>query len=143
MSIGSEYDAFLVRAVEEHEMRGYYDDRDDDNETRALELGNDPVEFLCWLADLDLDLSDVQVTNRSGNKITGLAALIAHAPVYIREEAVQTIAAGIELFDVRVTLGNKTADLDLALISTAPEWLRAEIVAWTFAKLKEQNEVLA
>ena len=133
------FDAYLARELEDHERRGYENDAANDPaariEARALEITEAPLEFLCWLGCEDLELLDVTVTNRSGQEVTALAALVAHAPAWLREEAAQALATRSDFWDVKVTLGNNVTDLDVALLSTAPEWLRAEILDWVVARL--------
>ena len=134
------FDAYLARQLEDYESRRYAADaaesQEDRIETRALEITETPLEFLCWLGCEDLELLDVTVTNRSGQEVTALAALVAHAPAWLREEAAQALATRSDFWDVKVTLGNNVTDLDVALLSTAPEWLRAEILDWVVGRLE-------
>ena len=128
------YDAFLARELEDHERRG--DDADHLAELvaeRAIDLGNDAERFLEWIAEHDTRLWDIKVTSCiTGKQVTAAAALIAHAPAWLRELVLEGSEIHAEaLMDASVQYANgKSSPADVALIANAPEWLRAELVDW-------------
>lgn len=128
------YDAYLAAELAAHNRRGDEADRLAELVAeRALDLGNDAGRFLEWIAERDTRLWDIKVTSPiSGKKVTAAAALIAHAPAWLRELVLEGGEIHAEaLMDASVQYATgRTSPADVALIANAPEWLRAELVDW-------------
>lgn len=141
------YDAYLDRCLEEHEARGYEDDRIAELvAARAIEIGNDAEEFLAWIAERDTRLWDINVTSPfTGKKVAAAAALIAHAPAWLRELVLDAGDIDAEsLMDARVQYASgRTCPADVALMVDAPVWLRGALTDWLAAQPALEAEVRA
>ena len=139
------YDNFLDRELAAHNRRG--EDADQLAELvaeRAIELGADAGRFLAWIAERGTRLWDIRVKSPvNGKQIAAAAALLAHAPAWLRElilESAEIDAEALMDFDVRYANGTTVA-ADVALIANAPEWLRAELVDWLSRESLLEDEV--
>lgn len=141
------YDAFLARELEDYERRG--DDADHLNELvaeRAIELCNDAERFLAWIGERGLLLSEILVTSsNTGRSINARTALVANAPVWLRELILDAELIDDDLLEeLKVEMSNgKTLPADQLLIATAPEWLREELVDWLSKQSQLEDEVEA
>lgn len=139
------YDAFLERELADHNRRLAEIDRLD---ARIAEVANGMVEdanrYLAWLADQNWKLSEVMVTSSvTGRRVNARAALITHAPAWIREQILDTEMVDDELLaDMQIGFSNgKWMHADEALISTAPEWLKAALVDWLSRQSQLETQV--